>query len=75
MTCSVRSLMVSPSFKFVEKTIAQLLEQVYPPHLSITVTNRNADGLAEVVRFALERDLTFSINFFATTTAPLDSVT
>ena len=53
-----------PSFKFVEKTIAQLMEQAYPPHLSITVTNRNADGLAEVVRFALERDLTFSINFF-----------
>jgi uncharacterized protein len=53
-----------PSFRFVEKTIAQLLEQTYPPHLSITVTNRNADGLAEVVRFALERDLTFSINFF-----------
>jgi uncharacterized protein len=53
-----------PSFKFVEKTIAQLIEQAYPPHLSITVTNRNADGLAEVVKFALERDLTFSINFF-----------
>lgn len=53
-----------PSFHFVEKTIAQLIGQHHPPHLSITVTNRNAGGLPEVVRFALERDLTFSINFF-----------
>jgi uncharacterized protein len=53
-----------PSFHLVEKTIAQLIELGHPPHLSITVTNRNAGGLAEVVRFALERDLTFSINFF-----------
>lgn len=53
-----------PSFRFVERTIAQLIEQGHAPHLSITITNRNAGGLAEVVRFALERDLSFSLNFF-----------
>jgi uncharacterized protein len=53
-----------PSFRFVERTIAQLLEQGHPPHLSVTITNRNAHGVADVVRFALERDLTFSLNFF-----------
>jgi uncharacterized protein len=53
-----------PSFHFVERTIAQLIEQGHPPHLSITITNRNAAGLAQAVRFALERDLTFSLNLF-----------
>lgn len=53
-----------PSFHLVERTIAELIEQGCPPHLSVTVTGRNADGLPDVVRFALERDLTFSINLF-----------
>ena len=53
-----------PSFHLVERTIAQLIEQCHAPHLSITVTNRNMRGVADVVRFALERDLTFSLNLF-----------
>lgn len=53
-----------PSFHLVERTIGRLIDLGHPPHLSITVTNRNAGGLAEVVRFALERELTFSFNFF-----------
>ena len=53
-----------PSFSFVERTIARLIDQEWPPHLSITITNRNLAGLADAVRFALERDLTFSLNFF-----------
>jgi uncharacterized protein len=53
-----------PSFHLVERTIAQLMEQGHPPHLSVTITNRNASGVADVVRFALERNLTFSLNFF-----------
>lgn len=53
-----------PSFRFVERTIAQLMEQDHAPHLSITITSRNAGGVADVVRFALERGLTFSLNFF-----------
>jgi len=53
-----------PSFHLVERTIIQLIEQGHPPHLSMTMTSRNSRGLAEVVRFALERDLTFSLNLF-----------
>jgi uncharacterized protein len=53
-----------PSFPLVERTIADLIEQGQPPHLSVTITNRNAAGVADVVRFALERGLTFSLNFF-----------
>jgi uncharacterized protein len=53
-----------PSFPLVESTIAELLRRGHPPHLSMTITSRNAPGLAETVRFALDRDLTFSLNFF-----------
>ena len=53
-----------PSFKFVDRTIGDLIARDHRPHLSITITNRNAAGLADVVRYALERDLTFSLNFF-----------
>jgi uncharacterized protein len=53
-----------PSFRFVEHTIGELVNRGHAPHLSITVTNRNFAGLSEVVRFALERNLTFTLNFF-----------
>jgi uncharacterized protein len=53
-----------PSFHMVERTITQLIEQRHAPHLSITITNRNLHGVADVIRFALERDLTFSLNLF-----------
>lgn len=33
------------------------------PHLSITVSEHTADHLAEIVTFALERDLPFNLNF------------
>jgi uncharacterized protein len=52
------------SFPLVEATITRLVERGLAPHLSITITNRNAEGLADTVRFALNRDLTFSLNFF-----------
>lgn len=53
-----------PSFHLVERTIAQLIAQGCPPHLSITITGRNTVGLADVTRFAMERGLTFSLNLF-----------
>ena len=53
-----------PSFHLVDRTIAALIEENWTPHLSITITRRNAEGVPEVVRFALERGLTFSLNFF-----------
>jgi uncharacterized protein len=53
-----------PSFRQVERTIASLVRIGYGPHLSITITGQNAAGVPDVVRFALDRDLTFSLNFF-----------
>jgi uncharacterized protein len=53
-----------PSFRFVDATIGKLLELGHPPHLSITITSRNAQGVPEVVRYALDRQLSFSLNFF-----------
>jgi uncharacterized protein len=53
-----------PSFRFVDATIGELLEHGHPPHLSITITSRNARGVPEVVRYALDRQLSFSLNFF-----------
>jgi uncharacterized protein len=52
------------SFPLVERTIEKLAKRGLAPHLSITITSRNAEGLADVVRFALDRDLTFSLNLF-----------
>lgn len=53
-----------PSFPKVAATIAELVRRGHAPHLSMTITSRNAAGLADTVRFALDQDLTFSLNFF-----------
>ncbi|GAA2975046.1 radical SAM/SPASM domain-containing protein [Actinokineospora diospyrosa] len=53
-----------PSAALVLRTIDRLLAAGISPHLSITVTSRNIDGIADVVRMAVRRDLTFSVNFF-----------
>jgi uncharacterized protein len=53
-----------PSFRMVERGISRLLERGHAPHLSITITARNIEGLSGAVRFALERDLTFSLNLY-----------
>jgi uncharacterized protein len=53
-----------PSFTMVERSIDRLRAAGVAPHLSITITGRNVAGVAPVVRFALERELTFSFNFF-----------
>jgi uncharacterized protein len=34
------------------------------PHLSITVTAQNVDGLPDAVAYALDRDLPFNLNFY-----------
>ncbi len=52
------------SFLAVSKSIERLIEAEHKPHLSITITSRNVDGVADVVKFALDRELTFSLNFY-----------
>lgn len=53
-----------PSAHLVLRTIDQLIERGLPPHISITITSGNVADIASVVRFALDKDLTFSFNFF-----------
>jgi len=52
------------SFLAVNKGIERLIEADHKPHLSITITSRNIDGVTDVVNFALDRELTFSLNFY-----------
>ena len=51
------------SFPLVAEGIERALALGLSPHLSITVTSYNAEYLAEVADFALERGLTFNLNF------------
>ncbi len=53
-----------PSSAMVMRTIDRLIAVGVSPHISITITGRNVAAVAPVVRFALERELTFSFNFF-----------
>jgi uncharacterized protein len=54
----------SGSFKVVSKTLNRLLQKNIAPIISVTVTNQNAAGLAEVGRFLLQKDLPFSFNLY-----------
>ena len=51
------------SFALIEQNIGQAIARGVFPYLSITVTAHNVDGLADVVGFALDRDLLFNLNF------------
>jgi uncharacterized protein len=51
------------SFDRVARGIDLALAGNIRPHLSITVTPRTADRLAEIVAFALEHELPFNLNF------------
>ncbi len=52
------------SFALVARGIERALNRGIKPHLSITVTGRSAAGVAETVRFALDRELLFNLNFY-----------
>jgi len=52
------------SFAWVNRTLDRLIARGIRPFISITLSNRNAAGLAEVIRYVVARDLPFNINFF-----------
>lgn len=63
-----------PTFKHVEETLNRLADAGISPHISITVTARNMNALPDTVRFVLDRDLLFSLNFVRQTAAmPLEN--
>lgn len=53
-----------PSFKLVERGINIAKGEGISPHISITLSSKNSDGLADLVNWILDNDLTFSINFY-----------
>ena len=52
------------SFKQVDATIGRMIAAGVPPHVSITITQRNASAVSDVVKYCLDRDLTFTLNLF-----------
>lgn len=52
------------SFAWVNRTLDRLASTSLKPFVSITVTDRNTDGLPQTVDYLLERSLPFNINFF-----------
>ncbi len=52
------------SFALVAQGVDRAISRGVRPHLSITVTSRSVQGVADAVAFALDRDLLFNLNFY-----------
>ncbi|MEZ4731997.1 MAG: radical SAM protein [Caldilineaceae bacterium] len=52
------------SFAWVNRTLERLVNRGIKPFISITLSNRNAAGLAKLILYVFDRDLPFNINFF-----------
>ncbi len=52
------------SFALVERSLDRLARHNFKPSITVTVSQRNADGLPLVVEYLLERRLQFTINFY-----------
>jgi len=52
------------SFQAVSRSIERARAKGLTPSISITVTDRSVDGLAETVGWVLDRNLPFSLNFY-----------
>jgi uncharacterized protein len=48
----------------VERALDRLAAHNFTPSISITISRRNLDGLADVVAYVLKRDLPFKLNFY-----------
>ncbi|QBD79922.1 SPASM domain-containing protein [Ktedonosporobacter rubrisoli] len=52
------------SARYVLRTIERLLASELIPHISVTVSQRNLQGLPALIEYILERDLPFSLNYY-----------
>jgi uncharacterized protein len=52
------------TFQLVDRTITQLLAKKLIPHISVTVSQRNLAGLPELIAYILQRNMTFSLNYY-----------
>lgn len=52
------------SFTHVDRTIARLLEHNLLPYISVTVSSRNIAGMPALLRYIIDRNLSFSLNYY-----------
>ena len=52
------------SFKYVNRTITRLLENAIVPSITVTVSQRNLDGLPHLMSYILERELPFTLSYY-----------
>jgi uncharacterized protein len=52
------------SFTYVDRTISQLLKSGLIPHINVTVSQRNLDGLPDLTHYMLERNLSFTFSYY-----------
>lgn len=52
------------SFKYIDRTITRLLENGLIPHINITVSQRNLEGLPRLIEYILKREMTFSLSYY-----------
>jgi uncharacterized protein len=52
------------SFTYVDATIRRLLTAQWAPHISVTVSLQNLDGIAELLQYLLELALPFTLNYY-----------
>jgi uncharacterized protein len=52
------------SFKYVDQTIRRLLTNGVIPHITVTVSQRNLDGLPDLMMYILKRELPFTLSYY-----------
>ena len=52
------------SFQYVKRTIDRLLANAVIPHIAITVSRRNLNGIPALIRYVLEHDLPFTLSYY-----------
>jgi len=52
------------SFRYVMRTVERLLNNDLVPHISVTISRANLNGLPELVEYILANDMPFTLNFY-----------
>lgn len=52
------------SFSYVDRTITRLLANGIVPHINVTVSQRNLNGLPSLMSYILEREMPFTLSYY-----------
>jgi uncharacterized protein len=52
------------SFKYVDRTLTRLLANDIKPHVTITVSQRNLPGMPDLMRYILDRQMSFTMSYY-----------